>query len=135
MKKLALVMIACFLMMGCATTGSNPVEQTSQNLDPIVETLSSDWLKASGFIRGMIGVENLPKRIVDQMMEIDSWFIDEDGEITEEVELNTFQKWYIAGVRIGHTGPVLRALIDQYAPGLLSFPEVITGLAFLGLGM
>jgi len=140
-----IILLTAFTLTGCAGFSAilnqdqviNPVEAVSQNLDPIVETLSDDWLKASGFIRGMVGVSNLPKYIVDQLDEIDGWFKDADGEWlpAECVKLNTFQKWYIAGVRVGHTGPVLQALIQKFAPGLLSLPEVITGLAFLGLGM
>lgn len=133
MKKILILALAvCFFSVGgCATTNSgNPLQSVSENLDPYVKTLSADWLKASGFIRGYVGVENLPKKIVDQMDEIDSWFKD-----SEDIQLTTYQKWYIAGVRLGHTGPVLQAIIQRYAPGLLAIPEVTIGLGFVGLGL
>ncbi|NQT04174.1 MAG: hypothetical protein HQ580_19265 [Planctomycetes bacterium] len=130
------IFLALFLLMGCATTNTNPLEGISKKLTPVVETLSSDWPKASGLIRGAIGTDNLPKSVVDQLDEIDSWWKDGDEwKTAEEIQLSTYQKWYIAGVRVGHTGPVLRAMIMQYAPGLLSFSEVGTALAFLGLAL
>ena len=75
-----------------------------------------------------------------KMDAIDKWFQHEDGtwlskEEMECIELNWFQEYYIVGARAEQIGPVLKAIIDQYSPGLLAIPQVMTGLTFLGLGV
>ena len=131
MKIFILLAMVILLFSGCATTGT---------INVMVDTLAYDWPKASGAIRGGVGIENLPKSVIDDMDEIDGWFKDENGEWIDDeklatLKLNTFQRWYITGVRAGHTGPVLRALVNLYAPGILSSPEMLSALVFLGLGM
>ena len=139
MKKLLILFAIVFAMSGCATSTEysvNPLEQISQALDPYVETLAKDWPKASGAIRGGIDPGYLPQNIVEKMDEIDSWWKDSEGNWipSDEICLSEYQLWYIAGARLAHTGPVLQAIIKQYAPGLLNLPQVMSGLVFLGLG-
>lgn len=129
MKKLFLIL---FLLTGCANQ-NNFLAQTSANLDPIVETLAVDWPKASGLIRGVIGVHKLPQEITGPMDEIDSWWKNPDGTWKDKVKLSTYQKWYIAGVRYSHTGKLLRVYVEMYAPGLLLIPDVLTAFSFMGL--
>lgn len=132
MKKLIFIIL---LLSGCAANNnqSNLLAQTSANLDPIVETLAVDWPKASGLIRGVIGVHKLPQEITGPMDEIDSWWKNADGTWKEKVKLSTYQKWYIAGVRYSHTGKLLRVYVEMYAPGLLLIPDVLTAFSFMGL--
>lgn len=131
---------------GCATMGdpvagdTNPLDQISQNLDPYAVILARDWPKASGLIRGGLPEGVLPANIVTKMNEIDKWFQHEDGtwfnkEEMQNISLNWYQEYYIVGARGQQIGPVLQALIQQYAPGLLNIPAVMTGLTFLGLGV
>lgn len=135
-KYLIAPFLALFLLMGCATPGTSPLEAISQEMDKHVEVLSRDWLRASACLHA-IGVNNLPKNIVDQIEEIDEWWKDDNGDWIEadQINLNTWQKWYIASVRVGHAGAVLQAIVKQHAPGILNFPEVISSLAFLGLAL
>jgi hypothetical protein len=129
-----MLLIITVFTWGCGIGGKRLVLQdVIEPLDVAVDQLAADWPKASGIIRGAIGEENLIQGILEDMDEIDSWFQDDDGCWLENVKLNTWQKWYIAGVRISHTGPVLRTLIQIYAPGLMVFPEVVSALAFLGM--
>ena len=132
MKKLIFILI--LLLTGCATNNqTNILAQTSANLDPIVETLAVDWPKASGLIRGVIGVHKLPQEITGPMDEIDSWWKNPDGTWKDKIKMSTYQKWYIAGVRYSHTGKLLRIYVESYAPGLLLVPETLTLFSFLGL--
>lgn len=138
-KQLIFIIILAALLGGCVTTPQgqvNPLEQVSQALEPYVETLAKDWPKASGAIRGGLDAGYLPANIAKKMDEIDSWWKDSNGNWipADEIKLSEYQKWYIAGVRLAHTGPVLQAIIQQYAPGLLAIPQVMAGLSFLGLG-
>lgn len=134
MKKIMILMIAAFMFTlgGCAG-----VQQFTEISEPSVEVLAMDWPKASGVIRGGLDEGYLPQNIIDKMDEIDSWWIDDKGNWipADKMVLTTYQKWYIAGVRASHTGPILQAIIRQYAPGLLNLPQVMAGLSFLGLGI
>jgi len=138
-KYLIAPFLALFLLMGCATPGTSPLEAISQEMDKHVEVLSRDWPRASGFLNG-IGLDNFPQGIVSQIEEIDSWYIG-DGEWKdwkepdEPIKLNSWQRYYIATVRAGHSAEVVRAIIQQHAPGILNFPEMISSLAFLGLAL
>ncbi|MBW2342487.1 MAG: hypothetical protein JRF53_00480 [Deltaproteobacteria bacterium] len=132
MKKVILIILA-FLVGGCATT---QLGQTEQTLESSVETLAMDWPQASGAIRGGLDEGYLPQNIIDKLNKIDSWWKDEKGNWipAEKIVLTEYQKWFIAGARLAHMGPILQAIIQQYAPGLLKLPQVISGLTFLGLG-
>lgn len=136
MKKLFLLLL-CLAFVGLAGCASNTnfLQSITQNLTPYVDTLAIDWPKASGVISGAIRRDNLPKIIVDDLEEIDSWWKDKDGNWIPEADmkLNTWQKWYIAGVRYRHTGAMVKALFEQHAPGLLLFPETMAIFSFLGL--
>jgi hypothetical protein len=135
MKRFILIAFLCLGLAACASNNSTPnlLAQTSAALDPVVETLANDWPKASGLIRGVIGVHRLPQEITAPMDEIDSWWKTPDGTWKESIPLSTYQKWYIAGVRYSHTGKLLRVYVEVYAPGLLLIPETLTILSFLGL--
>jgi len=138
MKKLWILLAIVFAMSGCVTgtqPNINALKQISEALDPYVETLAKDWPKASGAIRGALDPGCLPANILEKMNEIDSWWKDDDGNWipSGEICLNEYQRWYIAGARIAQMGPILQTIIQQYAPGLLALPQVMAGLAFLGL--
>jgi hypothetical protein len=135
MKKALVIVVMCLGMSACAFNNSGPnfLAQTSAALDPVVETLAIDWPKASGLIRGMIGVHRLPQEITGPMDEIDAWWKNPDGTWKESITLSTYQKWYIAGVRYAHTGKLLRVYVEMYAPGILTYAEVGAVLAFIGL--
>ncbi len=137
MKKIMALMIVLFMLtVGCAGT-QQALEPVTEGLESSVEMLAMDWPKASGAIRGGLDEGYLPQNIIDKMDEVDSWWKDDQGNWipADEMVLTTYQKWYIAGVRASHTGPVLQAIIRQYAPGLLNLPQVMAGLSFLGLGI
>lgn len=139
MKKLLILLAIVFAMTGCVTgtrPNINSLKQMSEAFDPYMNTLAEDWPQASGLIRGGLDEGCLPADMVEKMNEIDSWFQDSKGDWIpgDEVILNEYQLGYIVGVRIALMGPALQAIIKQYAPGLLGFPQVIAGLAFLGLG-
>lgn len=138
MKTLVTILAIVFVISGCVTgtqPNINPLKKISEALDPCVETLARDWPKASGAIRGALDPGCLPANILHKMDEIDSWWKDTKGNWipADEITLNEYQRWYIAGARITQMGPVLQAIIQQYAPGLLALPQVMGGLAFLGI--
>jgi len=146
MKKLLIVslMLMVGISFGCARTietvgdfGIASLEQTSQTMDGYVEILSRDWPKASAAIREGIGTENLPKNISDQMDRIDKIFKDDnDNWLTTEqrVSLSDYDKWSAAFARLRHMGPVMKAIVEQQAPGLLLIPEVARVFMFMGFG-
>ena len=115
----------------------NPLAKASAAMDQYVEVLARDWPKASAAIKEGLGLENMPKNIADQIERIDKLYQKSDGTwLTEKerLKLPEYTKWSAAFARLRHTGPVMRAIIQVHAPGLMAIPEVVTVLTFIGLG-
>ena len=146
MKKLLLMLVILALAgLGCTTNQSsddaivsgNPLEQASIEMDKYATVLACDWPRASAAIREGLGVENLPKGIVDQLDRIDKLFKKEDGSWMSRQEISEtsdYDRWSAAFARLRQTGPVMKAIIEVHSPGLLLIPEVATVLTFMGLG-
>ena len=145
MKKVLVLIFSIAVLSGCQTTGDNgaaesknPLLVVSETMDEYVEILANDWPKASAAVREGVGLDNLPKNIADQMERIDKMYKNEDGTwktLEERKALSEYVKWSAAFARLRHTGPVMQAVIEQYAPGLLGIPQVMRVLTFGGLGI
>ena len=129
------VILGLALLGGCATTQQdNPIVTINNEVDSVVAILAKDWPKASGAIRGGVGERNLLPDILEQMDKIDKWFeLDVETGQHGNPELSDYQRYYIAFGRLAQSGKVLRAIIEQHAPGILSLPSVINVLGILGL--
>lgn len=140
MKQIVLIVLLMSYLFtpGCAgwQTGK-PLTEITQTMDAYVEILARDWPKASAAIREGVGTEFLPKNISDQMDRIDKLMQHEDGKwfnADEIAALDDYTKWSAAFARLRHVGPVMKAIIQTYSPGLLAIPEVMMVLTFIGLG-
>ena len=129
MKKLFVVMMVVFFTMGCTGSIKNMSQSYSENsqvLQEFAKITAEDWLFGSGIIQGALGKDLLPVWVFDELTKIDTWFRDHE-------ELDNFQLGYIFGVRIRMASPIIKAAIEQYAPGLFYIQEVSAVLAFIGL--
>ena len=125
---LATLVIAVSLF-GCA----GDLQKISQNyaesaaeVKNFAKISSQDWLFGSGIIQGALDQRVLPVWIFDELKKVDGWFQD-NAELTE------WQLGYMVGVRIRMASPIIKAAIEQYAPGILNIAQVASVLAFIGL--
>uniref|UniRef100_A0A6M3L3Z2 Lipoprotein n=1 Tax=viral metagenome TaxID=1070528 RepID=A0A6M3L3Z2_9ZZZZ len=124
-----IIIILCLSLAGCAGAVKDigkDYAAASKELKQFAKITSADWLFGSGIIRGAIPEDALPKWVVSELDKIDAWF-------EAHTSLTDKQLGYILGVRIRMAAPVIKAAIQQYAPGILSIAEVATVLAFIGL--
>lgn len=118
-----------FLTGGCASSIqsiSGSYAQTSVAVKDFAKISANDWLFGSGIIQGALPESALPSWVFEEMRKVDSWF-ETEGDLCEH------QLGYIVGLRIRLAGPLIRAAVEQYAPGILLISEVTAVLAFVGL--
>ena len=131
MKRLIWLLIIAFLFLpGCATSIAKISKDYSESSDALrgfAAISAKDWMFGSGMIRGAIDPDMLPIWVNEAFDEIDKWFEDNQGELTD------YQQGYLLGLRARLSTPIIQAAIEQYAPGLLNIKEVISVLAFIGL--
>jgi len=126
MKRLILL-IGVFVLVGCAGSIqeiSKNYSESSQAVKEFAKISVQDWLFGSGIIQGALEQDKLPSWVFAELKKIDKWV--KTGDLTE------FQHGYIVGIRLRMASPIIKAAIEQYAPGLLNIREVITVLSFLG---
>ena len=133
MKKLFIIIASAGLIAcaGCATQ----IKDVSQNyadasaeLKKFARISAQDWLFGSGIIQGAVPQDAMPAWFFEELEKVDAWFED-----NPKAELTEAQIGYIVGLRIRMAGPLIRAAIEQYAPGILAITEVGAVLAFIGL--
>lgn len=131
--KIQIILLTTLLLASCAS--SQHLQNISVNLDEYITILARDWPKASAAIREGVGIENLPLSIVEQLDRMDALVKHNNEWLTpEEIDqLDDFTTWSLAFARLHHSGPVLRVIIEQHAPGLLLIPEVTSIFTFTGL--
>jgi hypothetical protein len=131
MKK-ALVIVVLVSMVGLAgcassiTSLNDRYTESSVALKQFAKITAQDWLFGSGIIQGALQEPMLPAWVFTELQKVDSWFI-------EGKDLTDWEMGYIVGVRLRLAAPVIRAAIEQYAPGILAYTEVGAVLAFIGL--
>ena len=132
MKKFLPALALIFLMVTVVSCASS-IKSFSENYSETVTAVkdfsvitSKDWLFGSGVIRGALPTEVLPSWVYDELDKVDEWF-------TSSNDLTDSQLGYIVGIRLRLAGPIIKAAINQYAPGILSIAEVSAVLAFIGL--
>jgi hypothetical protein len=119
-------------MLGLSACASNIQDITdkytssSLAVKQFAKITSQDWLFGSGIIQGALQEPMLPKWVFEELQKVDKWFL--DGK-----ELNDWELGYLVGLRIRLAAPIIKAAIEQYAPGILSITEVGAVLAFIGL--
>jgi hypothetical protein len=133
MKKLFIIIALAGLVAcaGCATQIKDMAQNygdASAELKNFARISAQDWLFGSGIIQGAVPQDAMPAWFFDELEKVDAWFED-----NPKAELTEHQIGYIVGVRIRMAGPLIRAAIEQYAPGILTITEVGAVLAFIGL--
>ncbi|KKL21645.1 hypothetical protein LCGC14_2443400, partial [marine sediment metagenome] len=92
------------------------------------ESVAAGWDLRSGIIRGALDESNAPAWVFAELDRVDAYLSDKDvANLTDK------QKGEMVGLMVRLSGPVFRAAIQQYAPGLLNVANVLPVLAFLGL--
>lgn len=138
MKRLKrlIVLIGCIGLVGCASsinTISDNYAESSKAVRHLAEISGHDWLFGSGIIQGALNENNAPAWLFEELKKVDAWFIDENGNEMPDKKLTDSQLGYTVGVRFRLSVPIIKAIIQQYAPGILGVTEVKTILAFLGV--
>ncbi len=116
-------------LMACAGSIQNMNDEYSKNsiaLKQFARITATDWLFGSGIIQGALQEPMLPAWVFVELKKVDAWFI-------EGKNLTDWEMGYIVGLRLRLGAPVIKAAIEQYAPGLLAYTEVGAVLAFIGL--
>lgn len=128
-RSLIVLVLVLLLLSGCAGSiqkvNSNYLEGSAA-VKEFAKITSQDWLFGSGIIQGALAEPFLPAWVFEELRKVDQWFI-------EGKNLTDWEMGYIVGVRLRLSGPVIRAAIEQYAPGILTYAEVGAVLAFIGL--
>ncbi len=129
MKKLGLVMVTCFMLMGCATTVQDLTKDYSESMADVknfAKVSAEDWNFGVGLIKGS-GIEpELPRWVFDELGKVGKW-VNGEKELTDE------QLGYLVTVRFRMASPIIRAIFEQYAPALLGIRQVAEVLAVLGI--
>ena len=122
---LLLALFSVLAFTSCAAT-LEQYQESSTQARQAAQITAKDWLFGSGIIRGALPSDALPSWVEEELSKVDAWC--ESGE-----ELGDYQLGYSVGLRLRLAGPVARAAINQYAPGILGIPEVAMVLSFIGL--
>lgn len=124
-----LFLLAPLTMNGCASNirdVSQKYTESSAELKNFARISSADWLFGSGIIQGALNEQVVPTWIFDELKKVDAWF-------QNNKELSEWQMGYMVGLRIRMASPIIKAAIEQYAPGILNIAQVASVLAFIGL--
>lgn len=125
---LFLVILAIGLSSCAASIQSmnDKYSESSTTLKQFARITAQDWLFGSGIIQGALQEPMLPAWVFNELKKVDAWFI-------EGKDLTDWEMGYIVGLRLRLAAPVVKAAIEQYAPGILAYTEVGAVLAFIGL--
>jgi len=131
------VILLCFLTVGCATTNTTTTNgqssgQSFANWDfknyeatkDLAKSLLKTWRLNSGFIRGALGAkfQALPSEVVRAMDELD--------EMAQKPidELDDMELGYSLGVRVLMAGEIVLKAIERYSPEVLPIVLKILGI-------
>ena len=126
MKRLIVLLM---LLPACASNMQDINQQYAESMIEVkqfAKISAQDWLFGSGILQGALPESSLPMWVFEELRKVDAWFL--IGE-----ELTEWQLGYIVGIRLRMSAPVIRAAIEQYAPGILGIAQVSAVLAFIGL--
>lgn len=127
--KRAIVLSLLLILPACASNMQDINQSYSEAMIEVKQFArisAQDWLFGSGILQGALPDTALPMWVFEELRKIDAWFL--LGE-----ELTDWQLGYIVGIRLRMATPVIKAAIEQYAPGILGIAEVSAVLAFIGL--
>jgi len=130
MRKLILFVMAGLLLSGCATSikdMSVDYTDSSTAIREFAKISAADWQMGTGIIMGALGKEALPSWVYTEIGMV-NMFIESYGAD----ELDDYMLGYMFGLRLRLASPIIRAAIEQYAPGIMDIKEVIGVLTFLG---
>ena len=123
---LLLVVLALVACAGNIQDITDKYTSSSLAVKHFARITSQDWLFGSGIIQGALQEPMLPAWVFEELQKVDAWFL-------EGKELNEWELGYLVGLRLRLAAPVIKAAIEQYAPGIISISEVGAVLAFIGL--
>jgi hypothetical protein len=131
MKKALLVgvLVLSLGLTACAASIQKATANYSEGSAAVKEfarITAQDWLFGSGIIQGALQEPMLPAWVFSELQKVDQWFL-------EGKTLTDWEMGYIVGLRLRLAAPVVKAAIEQYAPGILNYAEVAAVLAFIGL--
>ena len=140
--KLILILMAVFIMVtvGCGAIKPKEIRKVSAEVDEIARIMAQDWVKVSGALHGLLG-DKLSQATLADIEKIDGWFKTDgkwipDKDIKAHVkQMGHWKIYYIASIRVGHIGEVVKTAMETYAPGLMGIPQVVSFFAFVGMGM
>ena len=137
MKKIKAIAIlgALFFLIGCAGTIQDVSKLHTETMTALKDAAKESqhfWLFGSNIIQ--VNLEGIPDAewIVDRLLRVDQFFLNEDGSIKEDIDLNDIQLGQMIGTQLRLSGPVLDAFIRFYAPQIIGNAGVVSLLAFLG---
>ena len=140
LRKLILIVMAVFIMVGCGAIKPKEIRKVSAEVDEIARIMAQDWVKVSGALQGLLG-DKLNKATLDDIKKIDGWFkVDgkwiPDKDIKAHVkQMGHWKIYYIASIRVGHIGEVVKTAMETYDPGLMGIPQEVSFFAFVGMGL
>lgn len=114
--------------LGCAPTINSLVDTYSQDVAAVrnfAGITAKDWLFGSGMVAGLVPRQAMPEWFWDELQRVDEW--------AEAGEFSDWQLGYITTLRLRLFGPLSRAAIESYAPGVLGIREIGMVLGFVGL--
>ena len=138
MKKVLIVFIVLALaapLGGCTKAIRNIKDAYNEAIPEVrefAEISAKDWLFGSGIIQAALDENLVPNWVFEELRKVDAWFMDAEGNPINAT-LNDFQLGYTVGVRVRLAGPIIKAAVEQYAPGILGIREVVMVLGFIGL--
>ncbi|MBU2051325.1 MAG: hypothetical protein KKH61_20450, partial [Gammaproteobacteria bacterium] len=126
MKKLILLSLI-ILMSGCAASIRDltaDYQESSSAVREFATITAEDWKLGTGIILGAIDKSLLPSWVEEEILAMNAKI--------DAGPLNDFDLGYMVGLRLRLGSPILKAAIEQYAPGILGIKEVASVLSFLG---
>uniref|UniRef100_A0A6M3JSP2 Lipoprotein n=1 Tax=viral metagenome TaxID=1070528 RepID=A0A6M3JSP2_9ZZZZ len=128
--KILIFIFSILLLAGCATHISDLSKSYSEHSVAVQEFASitiKDWDFGTGMILGAVGESNLPSWIPDAFDQVSKWIEDSNGELSNR------QLGYSFGLRFRLANPIIKSMIELYAPQILNIPEVVSVFSFLGI--
>ncbi len=141
MRSLSIILA---LAVGISLYGCGPVlkemavnqAETNEGAAAYADEIAEGWGLFSGLLQRLLSKTEAPPWIFTNLKEIDAYIdaLEKNDEGKPDLsKLTDRQKGEMVGTVIRVSGPSFRSVIEDYAPGILNFSEVLPVLAFLGL--
>lgn len=134
--KLGLSIFLLFMLFtfGCLASSVNELsknyKESMQAVQQFADVTAEDWEFGMGMIFGLVPEKELPQWFIDEDKKVSKWIKEAGGT----AKLDKRKRGYLLTLRARMGGPTLEAVIKKYVPQLLNVREVISVLAFFGLG-